>query len=125
MSDAESLTGPCYAAQREGKQLLGRGRPPVRWVSNQQNHADRITAARGSGISTHPMILPVGPSPSGWMLTPGRWLARSGPEPGALGRQLSALKRRQQLQVQQRVIQAGQSDYQALPPYPPRPRPPA
>ena len=34
----------CGAAR--GPQTLGRGRPPVRWVSNQQDHVGLITIAR-------------------------------------------------------------------------------
>ncbi|MBN1393544.1 MAG: hypothetical protein JW959_00740 [Pirellulales bacterium] len=52
-------------------------------------------------------------------------MARSGPLPGALGRCLGALERRLRLTRQQEDIQAGLVDYQALPPYPPRPRPPS
>ena len=39
----------CGAAR--SRQALGRGRPPARSVSNQQNHAERITVARGIEIS--------------------------------------------------------------------------
>jgi len=52
-------------------------------------------------------------------------LARSGPTIGALGKQLSALHRRRQLRAQQEDLQAGLVDYQAIPPYPTRPRPPS
>jgi hypothetical protein len=52
-------------------------------------------------------------------------LPRSGPPAGALGNQLSALHRRRQLRQQQEDIQAGLVDYQAIPPYPVRPRPPS
>jgi hypothetical protein len=52
-------------------------------------------------------------------------LPRSGPLTGALGRQLSALKRRRRLRLQQEDLQAGLVDYQAMPPYPLRPRLPS
>ena len=52
-------------------------------------------------------------------------MPRSGPPAGALGRQLSALDRRRRLREQQEDIQAGLLDYQAIPPYPIRPRPPS
>lgn len=71
------------------------------------------------------MILPLGPLPNALTLKRDMKLARSGPESGALGPQLSALKRRRLLQAQQRAIQAGRIDLEALPPYPIRPRPPA
>jgi len=44
---------------------------------------------------------------------------------GALSSHLSALNRRRLLRQQQEEIQAGLVDYQAMPPYPPRPRPPS
>jgi hypothetical protein len=52
-------------------------------------------------------------------------LPRSGPPDGALGNQLSALDRRRQLRQQQEELQAGLVDYETLPPYPFRPRPPS
>jgi len=52
-------------------------------------------------------------------------LPRSGTILGALSRQLSALNRRRRLRQQQEQIQAGLVDWLALPPYPPRPRPPS
>jgi len=52
-------------------------------------------------------------------------LARSGPDPGALSQQLSALNRRRRLREQQHEVQSGAADYVAFPPYPTRPRPPS
>ena len=42
---------PVLCGAARSRQALGRGRPPARWVSNQQNHAERITVARGIEIS--------------------------------------------------------------------------
>jgi len=52
-------------------------------------------------------------------------MARNGPQSGALGQQLSALDRRRLLSAQQEDLQAGSTDYPALPPYWYRPRPPS
>lgn len=71
------------------------------------------------------MILPPDPLPNALTLNRDMKLARSGPEPGALGPQLSALKRRRLLQAQQPEIQAGRIDLGAIAPDPIRPRPPA
>jgi len=71
------------------------------------------------------MIRPIGRLPNQVMLFYGMRLARSGPQDGALGRQLSALERRHRLRAQQQELQAGRSDPQAIPPYPVRPRPPS
>ncbi len=70
------------------------------------------------------MIRAVGPLRSAWMYTQSMRLPRSGPPAGALGDQLGALRRRRLLREQQEDIQAGLVDYQAIPPYPYRPRPP-
>ena len=71
------------------------------------------------------MIRSIGPLRSVWAYARGSHLPRSGPLSGALSAQLSALDRRRRLQIQQQDLQAGLADYQALPPYPPRPRPPS
>jgi len=70
------------------------------------------------------MIRAIGPLRFAWTYT--RWLGlpRSGPPPGALRSQLSALDRRRRLRMQQEDLQAGLVDYLAIPPYPFRPRPP-
>ena len=52
-------------------------------------------------------------------------LARSGPDPEALSRQLGALDRRRRLRTHQRTIQAGIVNCEALPPYQFRQRPPS
>lgn len=49
---------------------------------------------------------------------------RSGPEPWALSRQLSAVDRRRRLGAQQLELRSGLADYATRPPYPYRPRPP-
>jgi hypothetical protein len=71
------------------------------------------------------MIRPIGPLRHAWAYR--RWMRwpRSGPLSGALSRQLSALDRRRRLSQQQQDLQAGPVDYLAIPPYPPRPRPPS
>jgi hypothetical protein len=51
--------------------------------------------------------------------------ARSGPQSGALGNQLSAIQRRRRLRRQQENLQAGPATYEVLPPYQFRPRPPS
>jgi hypothetical protein len=71
------------------------------------------------------MIRSIGPLRCAWAYTRIMRLPRSGPPAGALGNQLIALVRRRQLRAQQEDIQAGLVDYQAMPPYPIRPRPPS
>ncbi len=71
------------------------------------------------------MIRAIGPLRYAWIYTRSMRLPRSGPPAGALGSQLSALKRRRLLRQQQEDLQAGLVDYLAIPPYPPRPRPPS
>ena len=75
--------------------------------------------------SDHLMIRPIGSPRCAWTYTRNMRLPRSGPPAGALGNQLSALHRRRQLHQQQEDLQAGLVDYQAIPPYPIRPRPPS
>ena len=70
------------------------------------------------------MIRSIGPLRNVWLYARSMNMPRSGTMPGALGKQLSALKRRRRLDLQQQDLQAGLADYQASPPYPPRPRPP-
>jgi hypothetical protein len=70
------------------------------------------------------MIRAIGPLRYAWTYTRNMRLPRSGPPAGATGQQLVALERRHLLRQQQEDIQAGLVDYVALPPYPPRPRPP-
>ena len=71
------------------------------------------------------MIRAIGPLRLAWTYTRSTRMPRSGPPAGALGRQLSALDRRRRLREQQEDIQAGLLDYQAILPYPIRPRPPS
>ena len=71
------------------------------------------------------MIRPIGPLRYAWAYTQRARLPRSGPPVGALGNQLSALDRRRQLRQQQEDLQAGVVDYESIPPYPFRPRPPS
>lgn len=71
------------------------------------------------------MIRAIGPLRNAWTYTRNMRLPRSGPPTGALSDQLSALNRRHQLRQQQEDLQAGLVDYLAIPPYPPRPRPPS
>ncbi|MCD4726725.1 MAG: hypothetical protein K8R46_03625 [Pirellulales bacterium] len=71
------------------------------------------------------MIRFIGPLRSAWSYTRSTRLPRSGPPAGALSRHLGALERRRRLRRQQEDIQAGLVDYLAIPPYPPRPRPPS
>jgi len=71
------------------------------------------------------MIRSIGPLRNVYAYARCMHLPRSGTMSGALGNQLSALQRRRRLQVQQLDLQAGLADYQASPPYPPRPRPPS
>jgi hypothetical protein len=71
------------------------------------------------------MIRAIGPLRSAWIYTRRMRLPRSGPPAGALGEHLSALTRRHRLREQQEDLQAGLVDYLAIPPYPPRPRPPS
>ena len=71
------------------------------------------------------MIRAIGPLRYAWIYTRSTRLPRSGPPVGALGDQLSALNRRRLLRRQQEDLQAGLVDYLAIPPYPPRPRPPS
>jgi hypothetical protein len=71
------------------------------------------------------MIRPIGPLRLPQAYLNAVRLPRSGPPAGALGDQLSALARRHRLRRQQEDIQAGLADYLAMPPYPPRPRPPS
>lgn len=70
------------------------------------------------------MIRPVGPLQFGWMFPRHARVARSGPESGALSRQLSALERRRRLRMQHQQFLIGGPGPKALPPYPFRPRPP-
>jgi len=71
------------------------------------------------------MIRLIGPLRSAWIYTRSMRLPRSGPPAGALGLQLIALDRRRMLRQQQEDIQAGLVDYEAIPPYPTRPRAPS
>jgi len=71
------------------------------------------------------MIRPIGPLRFAWAYAQRMRMPRSGPIAGALSLQLSALDRRRQLRQQQEDLQAGLADYEALPPYPLRPRPPS
>ena len=71
------------------------------------------------------MIRAIGPLRSAWVYTRCMRLPRSGPPPGAIRKQLIALERRHKLRQQQEDIQAGLVDYEAIPPYPYRPRPPS
>ena len=71
------------------------------------------------------MIRAIGPLRNAWIYTRSMRLPRSGPPAGALSNQLSALERRRRLREQQEDLQAGLVDYQAIPPYPMRPRPPS
>jgi hypothetical protein len=71
------------------------------------------------------MIRSIGPVRAVWYYARGMNLPRSGPVSGALGKQLSALHRRWRLKFQLQDLQAGLTDYLAVPPYPPRPRPPS
>jgi hypothetical protein len=71
------------------------------------------------------MIRAIGPLRYAWTYTRSMRLPRSGPPAGALDCQLSALNRRRLLRQQQEDLQAGLVDYLAIPPYPPRPRPPS
>jgi len=71
------------------------------------------------------MICPIGPLRYGWAYRRSMRLPRSGPPAGAIGDQLIALVRRRRLRDQQEDLQAGLVDYEAIPPYPPRPRPPS
>ena len=123
--------GLLRAARRE---LDGR-RP---WMSSgevgedQQSHANQASPLgvfKDQPTSywnlTHRMIRSIGSSDNASAFAYGVRLARSGPLPGALGRQLSALERRRRLRVQQLDLQAGGSDRGVIPPYPNRPRPPS
>jgi hypothetical protein len=69
------------------------------------------------------MIRLIGPLRYAWIYTRSMRLPRSGPPAGAIGLQLIALDRRRQLRQQQEDLQAGLADYEAIPPYPIRPRP--
>lgn len=71
------------------------------------------------------MIRSVGPSQNGWVFKHAVRTARNGPQAGALGQQLSALRRRRLLSAQQEDLQAGSTDYPTLLPYWYRPRPPS
>jgi hypothetical protein len=71
------------------------------------------------------MIRPIGPLQNAWVFKYSSIAARSEPLPGALSQQLDAVERRRSLSDQQEDLQAGQLDFQALPPYPYRPRPPS
>ncbi len=71
------------------------------------------------------MIRAIGPLRNAWTYTRSMRLPRSGPPLGAPSKQLGALKRRRLLRQQQEDLQAGLVDYLAIPPYPPRPRPPS
>jgi hypothetical protein len=71
------------------------------------------------------MIRPIGPLRTAWSQASSNNLPRSGPLPGALGPQLSALLRRRRLRIQQQDLEAGLADYLTSPPYPPRSRPPS
>ena len=113
---SRSLTSPNRGAYRSTREKRREFQGPFtrpRVVSNATSGHTRL------------MIRPIGPLRNAWVYTRTMRLPRSGPPAGALGNQLSALRRRQQLRQQQEDIQAGLVDYQALPPYPPRPRPPS
>ena len=71
------------------------------------------------------MIRPIGPLQNGWVFRHVAMTARGGPQAGTLAEQLGALKRRRLLGAQQRHLQAGGPDVQALAPYRLRPRPPS
>ncbi|MCE5301867.1 MAG: hypothetical protein LLF97_02010 [Planctomycetaceae bacterium] len=71
------------------------------------------------------MIRAIGPLRYAWTYTRSVRLPRSGPPAGAPVEQLSALVRRRRLRMQQEDLQAGLVDYEAIPPYPSRPRPPS
>ena len=71
------------------------------------------------------MIRLIGPLRYAWIYTRSMRLPRSGPPVGAIGSQLIALDRRRHLRQQQEDLQAGLVDYEAIPPYPTRPRPPS
>ena len=92
--------------------------------SKAPSQRPRVVSDATTGF-TRLMIRPIGPLRNAWVYTRSMRLPRSGPPAGALGNQLSALRRRHQLRQQQEDIQAGLVDYQAMPPYPPRPRPPS
>jgi len=71
------------------------------------------------------MIRPVGPLDATWIHANYMRLARSGPDPEALSRQLRAISRRRSLRIQQKQLQYGVANSEVLPPYRPRPRPPS
>jgi hypothetical protein len=71
------------------------------------------------------MIRAVGHLGINWMYANYTRLARSGPDPEALSRQLGALDRRRRLRTQQQNLQAGLTGCEAMPPYHARPRPPS
>jgi hypothetical protein len=110
------LTSLSYRAYRSTKTNDASSKAP--------SQRPRVVCDATTGF-TRPMIRPIGPLRNAWVYTRSMRLPRSGPPAGALGNQLSALRRRQQLRQQQEDIQAGLVDYQAMPPYPPRPRPPS
>ncbi len=121
-------------AESPGVRALRRGADPMRHSAaavlrergcNSGRTVGRASPCRGYLTNRTAMIRPVSSSSLGWLLALRRPLARSGPELGALSRQLSALERRRRLREQQQEVQSGAADSLAIPPYPYRPRPPS
>lgn len=71
------------------------------------------------------MIRAVGPLPILWSAPNYMRFARSGTGQEALREQLGAIERRRRLRTQQVSLQQGATGWEAMPPYRPRPRPPA
>ncbi len=71
------------------------------------------------------MIRPIGPLRNGWVYEYNVLSARTGPQVGTLVQQLDTLARRRLLADQQRDLQTGSVDDQAMPPYAYRRRPPS
>ena len=94
-----------------------------RGTSQRSDSASHLSAEHTAAVTI--MIRPIGPLRLNVAYMRRMRMPRSGPAAGALGDQLSALARRHLLRRQQEDLQAGLVDYQAIPPYPPRPRPPS
>lgn len=84
-----------------------------------------MAAVAGDKADCGAMIRAVGSLDVCWMHANYARLARSGPDPAALSRQLSAVDRRRRLRMQQEDLQSGAVAYGALPPCRLRPRPPS
>lgn len=98
---------------------------PPDWRHRRLGHAGADSPPRPGEKYFASMIRPVGPLGENSMYANYTRFARSGPLSGALSDQLGAIERRRRLRRQQENLQAGPANYEALPPYQFRPRPPS